>query len=198
VRTKLLVEDYRRIDVRRLARDGFLVPGARRRLHWLSGGEVLGTITVTAGSTFVDIIGEGGAAGVGETVTLTESDCNLGGTRPWWLCPSCDRRCALIYIDIDKALRCRECLRAVYLVSTLGRSDRRQDRVEKTRARLHFDASGHAVKPEGMHLKTWLRRWQEHDAARQAVVDEVAAWVDKRMPPQPRRYPRSRPVGGPA
>ena len=39
----------------------------------------------------------------------------LGGVRRWWRCPSCGRRCGVVFaLDPDTPFRCRRCWGAVY------------------------------------------------------------------------------------
>src|SRR5665213_3263059 len=92
---------YPRLDVRQLARDGYLNEGCSKRLWWNIDGELVGPIAITAGSTFVDICNpdpRGGRPRFGASVRLTETYVTYG-TRRWFTCPECDRRCALLYID---------------------------------------------------------------------------------------------------
>lgn len=45
----------------------------------------------------------------------TRTSTPTGGERAWWLCPSCDRRCAVLYLPDDRErLGCRACCRLVY------------------------------------------------------------------------------------
>ena len=48
-----------------------------------------------------------------EPVELEWSECTYGGRRPWFLCPDCRERVALLYLG-DGHFRCRHCLRLVY------------------------------------------------------------------------------------
>jgi len=47
--------------------------------------------------------------------TLTHTPTPTGGRRAWWVCPSCGRRCAALYLPDDhERLGCRRCCRLVY------------------------------------------------------------------------------------
>jgi hypothetical protein len=37
--------------------------------------------------------------------------CNYGGARPWWTCPECGRRCAIVY---GHPFACRRCANLAY------------------------------------------------------------------------------------
>ena len=154
------LDDYQSLDVRQLARDGYLEEGHSKRLWWRVDGKLVGPIAITAGSTFVDICDPDpppGRSRFGASVLLTETSVTYG-TRRWFTCPECDRRCALLYVEDTENIVCRVCLGAPYLSATLGKSARLQDRREKARRALFMDAAGQIHKPKGMHLTTWLDR----------------------------------------
>lgn len=46
-------------------------------------------------------------------IFLTSTRCNYGGTREWFICPSCSRRVGILYREKDN-FRCRKCLNLVY------------------------------------------------------------------------------------
>ncbi len=47
------------------------------------------------------------------TINFVETKCNYGGTRWWFECPSCQRRCAKLYEKKDD-FYCRTCLNLEY------------------------------------------------------------------------------------
>lgn len=54
-------------------------------------------------------------AGWGEVhqgVALSETPCHFGGSRKWFLCPSCRRRCGVLYVG--RSIACRKCHDLVY------------------------------------------------------------------------------------
>ncbi len=56
-------------------------------------------------------------------VHIARTDQRFGGTRRWWLCPGCGRRCGVLFmIDADGPLGCRRCLGARYLKDYRGRA----------------------------------------------------------------------------
>lgn len=79
-----------------------------------------------------------------------------GFERPWFVCPGdgCGRRAAILYLDEDDRLLCRLCLNLAYpsqRESPLGRARRRAG---KAKSKLAPDP---ALKPEGMHHRTFVR-----------------------------------------
>lgn len=95
-------------------------------------------------------------------VRITSSPCNLGGMRYWWLCPSCNRRCRVLYGG--RRFLCRKCNPGAYYETQknkdlLTRIDneliaiRRRLKATKTltiTARL-------PDRPKGMHWLTYMR-----------------------------------------
>ena len=71
------------LDVRSLKREGYIAPGQER---------------LGAGPLYL---------------RLAWTPCNYGGSRPWFLCPGCDRRAAILYVEGGRLL-CRPCLGLSY------------------------------------------------------------------------------------
>ena len=154
------LDDYLKIDVRQLSRDGYLEEGCRKCLGWRVDGEIVGPVVIAAGSDCVEIFDGMSTTGqrwFGASVHLTETSVTYG-TRRWFVCPECDRRCALLYIVSTQTLVCRVCLGAPYLSASLGKSARLQERRWDARRALFMDADGDFHRPKGMHQETWLRR----------------------------------------
>ncbi len=62
-------------------------------------------------------------------VHITRTDQPFGGTRRWWLCPGCQRRCGVLFlVDLNGPLGCRRCLGARYVRDYPGRARWRQFR----------------------------------------------------------------------
>lgn len=49
-----------------------------------------------------------------QTVYLTDTQCNLGGERFWFLCPDCNKRVGVLYLCELGYFSCRLCLSLVY------------------------------------------------------------------------------------
>ena len=88
------------------------------------------------------------------SLSLDETPCNFGGHRPWFRCPQCGRRCALVYFAAPGGHYAgRKCLQLSYLSEAedvTGRLWRKQSKLE---SRLGPDGE----KPKGMHWRTWER-----------------------------------------
>lgn len=173
------VESLPRLDVRTLARGGYLRPGYMGRWTWTGGaatevhcnvrGEVLllGTWPnappLAARVEFAHTASAGPAA---------------GGLRPWFRCPSCRRRCAILLLFAN-GWGCRCCARGGPLsyASSNASGDAlktAQERYERACRRmgdkrplpelLHCQWPP-PPKPKGMHWRTYERLWRRREAA---------------------------------
>ena len=85
-----------------------------------------------------------------DRVPLVTTACRYGGARPWFLCPRCGRRVAVLYLR-NGGFRCRPCARVSYAsqcCDAIGRGWRAQAKAE---ARLGLNLS----RPKGMHWTTF-------------------------------------------
>ena len=112
------------LDVRRLAREGRLCPGSTFGRHWSRGGEPSGNITVTVGDGYVRLCYRLTPYGqepleFDYQVGLARTPCHYGGSRPWFVCPRCHSRRAVLYgIASDGRFGCRKCMRLAYASET--------------------------------------------------------------------------------
>lgn len=107
-RLRPTTEEALALDVRVLARGGTLAPGFPV-LAWTKGPRTW-QVGARAGDDALVLeygAGEGGGRrAVREPVPILRTPCRLGGTRPWFACPGCGRRVALLY-GHRGAFRCR-------------------------------------------------------------------------------------------
>ena len=104
-------------DVRQVARKGLLRPGAFA-WQWTSNyGEKVGSVGVRVVDDAQRMIltyqwtPHGNEPRTVECSFLINcTPCNYGGSRPWLLCPSCGRRCAVVYFGAPGGrYACRRC-----------------------------------------------------------------------------------------
>ncbi len=98
----------------------------------------------------------------GERIVTTWTQTNFGGRRQWFLCPSCDRRCAIIYRRGAGPLwGCRECGGGRYLSERETQWERKLRKALKIRWRLGQKNPSLMVpfpeRPRGMHTATYER-----------------------------------------
>jgi hypothetical protein len=100
-------------------------------------------------------------------VRIVHTQCNLGGERPWFICPAlgCGRRVAILYGG--GIFACRHCYQLAYASAREHESDRAARRADKLRARLGWEPGilkGNGSRPKSMRSRTFERLVAEHDA----------------------------------
>jgi len=157
--------ETKRIDVRYLARQGYLQHGKGWSLHWTCGGKPSGSIGGATNNNTIFLIYRAKEHGstkweeVTQPIALSYTACHFGGDRPWFRCPFCDRRVAVLYLGARA--RCRLCARMAYDSQNESALDRMFRKARKIRSRLQADESNIDApilfKPKGMHQKTFDR-----------------------------------------
>lgn len=107
----------------------------------------------------------GRSCDVSRIVNLDHTDTQFGGRRPWFSCPSCARRCRVVYLG-SRGPECRNCLRLVYPSQSEDGSSRALSQAQDIRLRLGGAANmfeDFPPKPWGMHWKTYDRLRARHD-----------------------------------
>jgi hypothetical protein len=166
------VEDYRRLDVRHLARAGVLVSNYQCGWQWTLNEEVVASIRIQVQEDRVILNyrhREPGRDWADESypVRLAWTACRMGGRRPWFICPAseCGRRVAILYGGTIFA--CRRCHSLVYASTRENAGDRATRRAERIREHLGWEPgilNGNGGKPKGMHGRTYERWVAEHEA----------------------------------
>jgi hypothetical protein len=130
-----------RLDVRELHKAGLLFDEARGSVIWHRGGADAASI----GTRFLPcepalrLDYEVGPHQVPmcETVKLTFTACHFGGDRPWFRCPLCNCRCAVLW-GRGRFL-CRTCQRVSYPSQNESIGSLAIRRVHEIRAALHAE-----------------------------------------------------------
>ena len=93
-------------------------------------------------------------------IALTYTECNYGGTRPWFICPQCSRRVGVLYSRC--LFLCRHCTNVAYTSKSENLPDRMLRKANKIRDRLGADYGVHNIirRPKGMN---WDNFWRLHD-----------------------------------
>lgn len=164
-------EHCMRIDVRLWHRGGTLRDGYSGTWSWSRGGEPSGSIgyAVGGGTVTLDYCADG--VPVTERVVLDRTPCTYGGSRPWFRCPRCTARVALLYLRASR-FACRACQRVAYASQSedaCGRAWRRQAKLE---ARLR-------ERPKRMHRKTRERLLVAIFECEEARDRELAAYMGR-------------------
>jgi hypothetical protein len=164
-------EDYRRLDVRRLARAGVLNPGYWGGWQWLRDGEVVASIRLRTEQdrvilTYRHRSGGGDWKDEEYPVLIDRTSCAIGGTRPWFICPArgCGRRVAILYGG--GIFACRHCHQLAYASTREDWGSRATRRADRLRQRLGWEPgilNGDGPKPKWMRWRTFERLVDEHD-----------------------------------
>ena len=140
-----------RLDVRELARRGLLRTGHSGTWSWSNSltGESAGSIgyRIEAGAIVLSYAMNGERKT--QRVPILRTACNYGNTRPWFACPHCRARVAVIYCRRG-GFYCRKCAGVGYYSQSedaCGRSWRVQQKAE---AKL----GKNWTRPKGMHATT--------------------------------------------
>ena len=155
------------LDIRKLNRRGLLVPGSRFSWQWTVGQRVAFVIALRVDGQGLVLMYRPSSSDVivEQQVQIERTSCRFGGQRPWFTCPRCDRRVAVLYAPA-RQFACRQCGRLAYgsqKESAGGRALRQADAIRK---RLGWRAGiihGPGYKPKGMHWKTFERLERHHD-----------------------------------
>ncbi len=113
-------DGYRQLDVRKMQRGGFLVPGSWSIWRWSRNGEVFASIQVRADFNRVVLMYRHRSYGDEDwtqeeyPVSLEWTPCYFGGERAWFLCPrpGCGRRVATLWGGA--MFYCRHCYNLAY------------------------------------------------------------------------------------
>ncbi|TAN10039.1 MAG: hypothetical protein EPN34_12400 [Burkholderiaceae bacterium] len=159
------------IDLRRITRAKLM--DCTLYWRWPSGGEPTATATTSMHDGFMRFEYARGGKHATEDVQIARTGCTYGGSRPWFRCPCCRRRCAVLYVG--ERLACRECYRLRYPSQSEDAGTRVWDRKRKLAKRLGCEAHewDEAEKPRGMHWSTFERIRGE--------LSDLDAWLDAQL-----------------
>lgn len=150
------------IDVRRLHRDGYLADEHRMTWRWSNGATIsLDTAPEAVTLNYRYKCNADQWRDVSQRIAIIHTSCHYGGSRPWFVCPYCWRRCALVYLWSWP--KCRTCARLAYPSQSDDAIDRSWGRTYRIMRRLGQDDEGpHAIprRPRGMRRATYERLWR--------------------------------------
>jgi len=188
------VEDHCALDVRKLKREGMLHPGYRGSLAWRRGYGEVSSIGLRAEHGRIVLKYRHRRGGLGEwedveqPIYLTWTPCNLGGKRPWFVCPGvvggrycCGRRVAILY-SAGPYFLCRHCYDLTY--QSRQDSERLGPLHKARRIRQRLGGSANLMepfpeRPKGMHRRTYHRLWQECTNAEMKYLRASAERLEK-------------------
>lgn len=165
---KLTTENQRRLDIRRLKKQGCLRAGILGSLSWPGNGKPASSIGFQMEADRMILSYRHRPHGgewnkVEQVVFLDRTPCNYGGRRPWFRCPGCGKRVAVLYYA-RKDFLCRVCCGFTYTSQQKGKLDRLIRKANIIDGRM--GGKGYIFdfvpdKPKYMHWKTYWRLRKE-------------------------------------
>lgn len=101
-----------------------------------------------------------------QTIRLAHTACNYGKSRPWFVCPVCQRRAGVLYMRAGR-FACRHCQRVSYASQSGDVLDRMWRKQSKLEARL----GEYWQRPKGMRHCTYDRLIDQLEACEQRRED---------------------------
>jgi hypothetical protein len=113
---KALVTQYHALNIKELARGGWLYPFSKYDWVWRTNKGAHQTIvTITVFTDALQLLFPMyGTERVLQTVQLTYSLGPQGGKRCWFVCPTCRQRVGMLYHGNGLPFRCRICCKLAY------------------------------------------------------------------------------------
>ena len=154
------------LDIRKLHRKELLRPGSLSGWQWTLDGEPSGSISVRAQSSGTVELSyawtpDGQPKLMRYPVDLAWTPCRFGGARPWFKCPRCACRRAVLYgVASDGRFGCCYCMHLAYSSEAESPIDRCWRAQRKIEAWLTEDGE----RPTGMHKRTFERLCDKWDA----------------------------------
>ncbi len=158
-----LVEDVPEFSVLKCAGSGALRMDARSTVAWQFRDEQIGQGEIRSHGDSITLdyrMRSGNDEWQQEKaeIELGFTPVHFGGERPWFLCPSCVRRCLSLYWIGQ--FKCRKCHDLVYQTARVDSLQRLEVRLSKVRDKLDgqfITGAFIARRPRGMHHRTFAR-----------------------------------------
>jgi hypothetical protein len=180
-------EALKRIEMSYLRAHNMLTPGKSSSLSWSRRGEPSGRINVEAQKDGLRLIYRTRQVGeewrdVDETIPYAYTRTAFDGRRAWFVCPSCRRRCSVLYGF--SRFRCRKCHRLTYASQYEAEWERSRTKSERIRRKLGDatfpvlgDYNPFPPRPRGMWRSTYERLRQRDAELLTTATDQFAGKV---------------------
>lgn len=116
-------EHVARVDIRVWHRRGLLWNGGRNTWSWWRGNDQAGSIMFIVSEHAINLIYSINGKDASQRIARASTPCHFGGSRPWFCCPVCHRRTALLYQRSGR-FACRSCQRVSYISQSGASHDR--------------------------------------------------------------------------
>jgi hypothetical protein len=171
---KVTAESVQRIEVRRWSQAGYFNSSFSFSTGWTRGGEPTGNITVSTSrdsaalSYRIKDIRADEWQDKRQLVPVVRTSCNYGGSRNWFQCPACNRRCEVLYLRLSR-FACRCCQNIAYTSQSGGPIERLTHKLHKLRERV---AHGNL---KSMRSATYDRLLEQANETEEVVEQQIAA-----------------------
>jgi hypothetical protein len=177
------VEKQPFLDIRELKRRDVLLSGKSTTFTITRNGRLVGRLSVMSGPDGLswnyqsaDPHQEAGSSG--GQIEIVDTACHFGSTRPWFRCPLCHKRVAILYFT-DSDLICRSCGHFNYASQQLTALDYKLKQVASRRAKLgagdmFFHKLSRIEKPKHIRYTTYIQRLVELHRLERDVLTEMA------------------------
>lgn len=168
--TKPFPEHFVSLDIRELHKHEGLEPGKAYNQNKFRHGKKNGVFSVVVYEDYLKLsynaCNHQESQFPSQIINLTQTPCNFGGYRPWFLCPGdhCGRRVAILYGP--HSMLCRHCWGIAYQSQ---REDKLQRMFRKLRSieasytgRPNDSAPKDRTRPMGMHRRTFKLLQEKH------------------------------------
>lgn len=165
------------IDIRYLSKMKMLTPGYSSILRWFLKGRETASISIIAESeNLIYFDYSRNNKPINYPINIDRTACNYGNSRPWFLCPTCNKRVALLYLS-DGMFDCRHCCNLAYETQNESKWIRSSwgNKANSIRRKLGWtpgiiNDSELFNKPKGMHWKTFERLITEYRYCRHRAL----------------------------
>jgi hypothetical protein len=169
------------LDIRTLKRQEALESGLQFEWQWFRRQREIARVHIMVEEENLQVTAELPDASVTDAPTLINLEwtpCHLGGERPWFACPECGRRCALLYLNPH--LACRACHQLVYACQRETDYARLIRRTNKLRRRLGWEPgilNDDGGKPAGLHWHTYYQLMRQQQRYQLLALCELGGRV---------------------
>jgi hypothetical protein len=171
------LDDLQALDIRELKRFGFLATSSKATVSWKYNGEPNGQTTIEYIDGALQIrhrhqTCDSRPTTARQCVAIDYTNQPLGGTRPWFVCPDCGRRCAKLYFDYR--FKCRTCTGLMYYCQRVDERHRLLARMIGIGEQLDGLALAGAFipkRPKGMHQSRYRALVMRHDELEGKLVE---------------------------
>lgn len=188
-----------KLDLYRLKRQGWLVPGASTSgsLTWTSkrtGAQIAAigfavTATAEGGSarlTYTTTLHDGRRVASDYSIALASTSQPFGGRRWWFLCPITGTRAAVLYLPAAQTRFASQAgLRGSYRTQRIADHDRAMELAQDINMGLGGDGDLFdfwTPKPPRMRWSTYRRKLERAERARAVSLGWIAAYLDRTAP----------------